>query len=143
MSYSAPYDGHQDPPSPPEVTNRPSSHSRPCDDFIFRLRCIIQCLSGSRWQDERGGAIFLRNERTDLSLPLQKVRLFISAWLDEPLRVLNGFLALWLHRKWPTSVPNDSSFKQLLYYQCSSQILMCRSSWGSFLTFLIGQVESL
>lgn len=143
MSYSAPYDGHQDPPSLPEVTNRPSSHSRPCDDFIFRLRCIIQCLSGSRWQDERGGAVFPRNERTDLSLPLQKVRLFISARLDEPLRVLNGFLALWLHRKWPTSVPNDSSFKRLLYYQCSSQILMCRSSWGSFLTFLIGQVEGL
>lgn len=67
MSYSAPYDGRQDPPSPTEVTNRPSSHSRPCDDFIFRLRCIIQCLSGSRWQDKRGGAVFPRNERTDLS----------------------------------------------------------------------------
>lgn len=138
-----PYDGRQDPPSPSEVTNMPSSHSRPCDDFIFRLRCIIQSLSGSRWQDERGGAVFPRNERTDLSFPLQKVRLFISVWLDESLSVINGFLALWLHRRGPTSVPNDSSFKRLLYYQCSSQILMCVSSWGSYLTFLIGQVEGL
>lgn len=101
--------------------------------------------SASRGADGkiRGEGPFSLGTRGQTSLPLQKVRLFISAWLDEPLRVLNGFLALCLHRKWPTSVPNDSSFKRLLYYQCSSQILMCRSSWGSFLTFLIGQVEGL
>lgn len=130
-----PYDWRQDPPSPAEVTNGRSSHSRQCDDFILRLRCIIQSLSGSRWQDETGGPFFPRS----LSLFLQKLRLFISAQLDEPLRVLNGFLALWLHGKQPTWVPNDSSFKRLLYYQRSSQILMCGSSWGFFfLTFLTG-----
>ncbi len=67
--------------SEPSLTNRPSSHSRQCDDIFLRLRCIIQCLSGSRWQDERGGAVFPRNERTDLSPSPESETLHLhSAW---------------------------------------------------------------
>lgn len=104
-------------------------------------------ISSSGWdasfRASRGADGRMRQEgrfpQISLSLFLQKLRLFISARLDEPLRVLNGFLALWLHRKRPTWVPNDSSFKRLLYYQCSSQILMCGSSWGIFFSHRVSK----
>lgn len=87
-----PYDGRQDPPSPAEVTNRPSSHSRQCDDFILRLRCIIQSLSGSRWQDETGGP-FSPDLSLSFSPETETLHLRSAWWAFKSLKWVFGSVA--------------------------------------------------